>query len=113
MAAKPNSKNWNDVQLAIVSIALVLTLFLWNSFAGLDRIKAEGRADEEAAPMNVSPTPALAVAMPTMPSGVIMLADATPTPMPSTTTTTKKDKGGGGGRGGSGGGGGGGGTGGS
>lgn len=116
MAAKPNTKNWNDVQLAIVSISLVLSLFLWNLFAGPDRVKAEARASEDAAQaetVEFPVTPETAAVIPTMPSGVIMLADATPTPMPSTTTTTKKDKGGGGGRGTGGGGGGGGGTGGS
>ena len=38
MAGKPNSRNWNDAQMAIVAIALVLTLTLWNLFAGPDRV---------------------------------------------------------------------------
>ena len=121
MAAKPNSKNWNDVQLAIVSIALVTTLLLWNSFAGPDRVKAEARANAEAAQagnVEIPVTPEMAAVMPTMPQGVIILAEATPTPQPSTTiaSNTGKNKGGGGGGGGGGaggGGGGGGGTGGS
>ena len=33
MTAKPNSRNWNDVQTAISTVALVTTLGLWNLFA--------------------------------------------------------------------------------
>ena len=33
MPAKPNSRNWNDVQTAIATIAVVTTLGLWNTFA--------------------------------------------------------------------------------
>ena len=41
MAGKPNSRNWNDAQMVIVAIALVLTLMLWNLVAGPDRVKAD------------------------------------------------------------------------
>jgi len=33
MPAKPNSRNWNDVQTAIATAAIVSTLGLWNMFA--------------------------------------------------------------------------------
>lgn len=33
MPAKPNSRNWNDVQTAIATAAIVTTLGLWNLFA--------------------------------------------------------------------------------
>jgi len=33
MPSKPNSRNWNDVQIAIATGAVVLTLGLWNLFA--------------------------------------------------------------------------------
>lgn len=109
MAAKPNSKNWNDVQLAIVSISLVATLLLWNSFASPDRVKAEARANADAAQsetVDFPITPEMVAVMPTMPQGVIILAEATPTPQPSTTTTstTRRNRAPGGGGGGGGGG---------
>ena len=113
MAGKPNTRNWNDVQLVIVSIALVLTLILWNAFAGPDRVKAGG---------NASPTtPATATSLPT---DVVAL---TPTPLPeikimfggtppgqtASVPVQPRPRGGGGGGSGGGSGGGGGGTGGS
>lgn len=33
MPSKPNSRNWNDVQTAIATVAVVTTLGLWNLFA--------------------------------------------------------------------------------
>jgi hypothetical protein len=33
MPAKPNARNWNDVQTAIATAAIVTTLGLWNLFA--------------------------------------------------------------------------------
>ena len=33
MPAKPNARNWNDVQTAIATVAIVATLGLWNLFA--------------------------------------------------------------------------------
>jgi len=33
MPQKPNSRNWNDVQIAIATGAVVITLGLWNLFA--------------------------------------------------------------------------------
>ena len=33
MPAKPNSRNWHDVQTAIATAAIVTTLGLWNLFA--------------------------------------------------------------------------------
>lgn len=33
MPAKPNSRNWNDVQTALAAVAVVTTLGLWNLFA--------------------------------------------------------------------------------
>jgi hypothetical protein len=33
MATKPNQRNWNDVQTAIATVAIVSTLGLWNLFA--------------------------------------------------------------------------------
>ena len=33
MPARPNARNWNDVQTAIATAAIVTTLGLWNLFA--------------------------------------------------------------------------------
>jgi len=33
MPAKPNARNWNDVQTAIATTAIVTTLGMWNLFA--------------------------------------------------------------------------------
>jgi len=33
MPAKPNARNWNDVQTAIATVAIVTTLGMWNLFA--------------------------------------------------------------------------------
>ena len=33
MSAKPTKRNWNDVQLAIATAAIVTTLGMWNLFA--------------------------------------------------------------------------------
>lgn len=33
MPAKPNAHNWNDVQTAIATVAVVTTLGMWNLFA--------------------------------------------------------------------------------
>lgn len=33
MPAKPNPRNWNDVQTAIAAVTVVITLGLWNLFA--------------------------------------------------------------------------------
>jgi hypothetical protein len=42
-------KNWNDVQIAIATISMALTLLFWNLFAGPDRETALRRAREQAA----------------------------------------------------------------
>ena len=33
MPARPNARNWNDVQTAIATVAIVTTLGMWNLFA--------------------------------------------------------------------------------
>jgi hypothetical protein len=33
MPAKPNARDWNDVQTAIATVAIVATLGMWNLFA--------------------------------------------------------------------------------
>lgn len=48
MANKPTKQNWNDIQIAITSISMVLTLAFWNLFAGPDREASAKRAQEQA-----------------------------------------------------------------
>ena len=110
MTPKPASRNWNDVQLAIVSVALVFTLVFWNSFAGPDRVKAgsqqaaQAAATEPAFPMPfLTPTPLPDIK-------IVFATSATP---PAYTPSQPGGGGGGGSRPRGGGGGGGGGTGGS
>ena len=40
MAPRPNSRNWNDVQTAIATVAIVTTLGMWNLFATPSKTKA-------------------------------------------------------------------------
>ena len=39
MPTKPNPRNWNDVQTAIATVAVVTTLGLWNLFATPSKTK--------------------------------------------------------------------------
>lgn len=68
MANKPGSRNWNDIQVAIATISMAVTLAFWNIFAGPDRASAEKRAQEQAA---IPPQPAVAAAP-------IIIAPSTP-----------------------------------
>ena len=116
MTSKPNSRNWNDVQMAITAIALVTTLSLWNLFAGPDRVKAVENQNAQTAPVTEEVT--LVAITPTLEPVKIMLGGAAPS-APSQSqpqaSAPPKPRGGGGGSSGGGGttGGGGGGTGGS
>ena len=110
MATKPNARNWNDVQLFIVSLALVLTLVLWNTFAGPDRVKAEANnSTASSSPASATPVPTDTVALtPTLlPEIKIMFASGTSTPQvsPPVPVPPPPRRGGGGGGGGTGGGG--------
>jgi len=109
MNNKPNARNWSDVQLAIVSIAMALTLVLWNVFAGPDRAKTENQTNPPVAqsdstlpggaPMEVlTPTP--------LPQVVILLGTSTPPPPASVPGSGGGNNGGNRGGGGGGGGGG-------
>ena len=70
MPGKPKSRNWNDVQTAIATVAIVTTLGLWNLFASPSRtVKAaetsepvqpppptELPMEEQVAPVGMTPT---------------------------------------------------------
>jgi uncharacterized membrane protein YgcG len=104
-ANKPNSRNWNDVQLVIVSFALVLTLILWNSFASPDRVRAQSKSSTVAAAAETA-----VVAMPSeLPQVNYFLGARAPGSWsaPVAVAPAKKPRNGGGGGGGGGGNGGG------
>lgn len=46
---RPAPRNWNDIQVTIATVSMVLTLVFWNLFAGPDRASALKRAQEQAA----------------------------------------------------------------
>lgn len=97
MAAKPNTRNWSDVQIMLLSISLVISLGLWNLFAKADIEKYTGNAQSSA---TESPIAALDILTPTPPQDVFILlggaAPGTPTPQPVAQTGSGSTKSGGG-----------------
>jgi len=90
MPAKPNARNWNDVQTVIATVAVVTTLGMWELFA--TSAKTEIVQTQEPA---LPPTePPVAVELTLMPQVKIMF---TPAPLQTTAVgqqpqTTKKKK---------------------
>lgn len=81
MANKPITRNWNDIQIVIVTISMALTLGLWNLFAGPDRETALKRAQAQPTqqPMGQSPAPVIAQPGPTpLGDGVLLLGGSAP-----------------------------------
>lgn len=63
MPPKPNARNWNDVQTAIATVAIVTTLGLWNLFA--TPAKAETiETSESVTPPTEPPVAAVPTVMP-------------------------------------------------
>ena len=75
MPGKPKSRNWNDVQTAIATVAIVTTLGLWNLFATPSKAVKAAETNEP-----VQPPPTELPAEDT--SGSIAPAPMTPTAMP-------------------------------
>jgi hypothetical protein len=74
MPPKPNSRNWNDVQTAIATVAIVTTLGLWNLFASPS--KNEGTKTSQPA---LPPTePPIASAPTVMPKVKIIFTQTAP-----------------------------------
>jgi hypothetical protein len=80
MTAKPHSRNWNDVQTAIATVAIVTTLGMWNLFATPTKAKIV-RASEPILPPTEPPFEMEAPSIPTaMPQVKIMFTPGvTPT----------------------------------
>ena len=91
MPAKPNSRNWNDVQTAIATVTVVTTLGLWNLFAQPSKPVTAQSADTVTPPPPTE-TPAEPTAMPQV---KIMFTQVAPQSSVVTTTqqqtTTKKN----------------------
>jgi hypothetical protein len=77
MPPKNNNRNWNDVQIAIATTAIVTTLGLWNLFAEPAKT-VTAQAEEE--PITVPPPtePPLAVVPTAMPQVKIMFTQIAP-----------------------------------
>jgi len=76
MPPKPNARNWNDVQTALATAAIVTTLGLWNLFATPAKTVTPPAQPQE--PTNPPPTepPAASQAPVSMPKVKIMFTQA-------------------------------------
>jgi hypothetical protein len=74
MPPKPNSRNWNDVQTAIATVAIVTTLGLWNLFAS----PSKNESTKTSQPALPPAEPPLGSAPTVMPKVKIMFTEATP-----------------------------------
>jgi hypothetical protein len=88
MPQKNNHRNWNDVQIAIATTAIVTTLGLWNLFAEPAKT-VTAQAEEE--PITVPPPtePPLAVVPTAMTQVKIMFTQTAPQ---TSTTVTQPQK---------------------
>jgi hypothetical protein len=76
MPGKPKSRNWNDVQTAIATVAIVSTLGLWNLFATPSKAAKAAETNEPVQPPPPTELPAEDT------SGSIAPLAMTPTAMP-------------------------------
>ena len=94
MPPKPNTRNWNDVQTAIATAAIVTTLGMWNLFA--EPAKAETAQAEEqdpAVPPTEPPEEFPITAAPTlMPQVKIMFTQVSPQTTTVVQQTQEKKK---------------------
>ncbi len=81
MANKPAPRNWNDVQTVLATMAMALSLGLWNLFAGPDRALAKDNSQTALAPPPVPPTEQPNLAPTPLPQIKIMLGGAAPQPV--------------------------------
>jgi hypothetical protein len=55
MTGKPKTRNWNDVQTAIATVAIVTTLGLWNLFATPSKVVKTAETSEPVLPPPTEP----------------------------------------------------------
>jgi hypothetical protein len=74
MPGKPKSRNWNDVQTAIATVAIVTTLGMWNLFASPSKgVKTAEASEPVLPPPTEPPVPVDVATVPTaMPQVKIM-----------------------------------------
>jgi len=104
MPAKPNSRNWNDVQTAIAVVSLVTTLGMWNLFATPAKAKTT-QAQEPVVPPTgppVTPEPALMPQVKVMFTQTVSQAVTNPQPEKKKKRKNKDNNNNGGGNGGGG-----------
>ena len=78
MTNKPAPRNWNDVQTVLATMAMALTLGLWNLFAGPDRALAKNNDQAAVVPPIVPPTEQPNLVPTPLPQIKIMLGGAAP-----------------------------------
>jgi hypothetical protein len=110
MPAQPNARNWNDVQTALATAAIVTTLGMWNLFATPAKTAAAQTQEPKEPDPTLPPTEPPATPEPTLMPHVKVMFTQVPTQttnvVPQTQQETKKkkkkkkDNGGGGGGGG-------------
>ena len=88
MTAKPNARNWSDVQTAIATVAIVTTLGMWNLFAAPTKT-VTAQAEQPTVP----PTEPPVTSEPTlMPQVKIMFTQTAPQTVTAQQPQTKKKK---------------------
>ena len=92
MPAKSNHRNWNDVQTAIATIAIVATLGLWNLFAQPSKTVTAQQVDDPAIPPPTEPP--IAMEPTAMPQVKIMFTQIAPQTVvdPQPQNNKKKNK---------------------
>lgn len=78
MPARPNSRNWNDVQTAIAAVTVVATLGLWNLFAQPSKIVTAQSADTVTPPPIEPP---ITIGPTAIPQVKIMFTQVAPQPV--------------------------------
>ena len=89
MPAKPNPRNWNDVQTAIATATLVTTLGLWNLFATPAKVET-AQVKEPTLPPTEPPVAAEPTIM--MPQVKIMFTQIAPQTVVNQQQPTRKKK---------------------
>lgn len=95
MSKRPNARNWNDIQTAIATVAVVTTLGLWNLFAQPAKTVTAQVQETETPPSTEEPP--VSVAPTVMPQVKIMFTQTSPqtsitSQQPQQQTTAKKKK---------------------
>ena len=91
MPTKPNARNWNDVQTAIATAAIVTTLGMWNLFATPDKTVI-AKTEESTLPPTEPPVTPEPTLMPQVKIMFTQVAPQTTTVLQQTQKHKKKKK---------------------